>query len=167
MKKPVIDAVNEQIKAEFESAYVYLAMSAKMELMSFPGFGQWLRIQWQEETAHALKLLEHLLHRDVEVDLQAIAKPQVTFKTPLEAFQEVLKHERYITKRIHDLYDLSVTEKDYPLQTLLQWFIDEQVEEEEAARGVLESLEMAGDSGPALLLLDRELGARQPVPEGQ
>lgn len=164
MKKPVIVAVNEQIRAEFESAYVYLAMSAHMELLNLPGFTQWLRIQWQEETAHALKLIDHMVHRDLEVELHAIAKPKVTFKTPLEAFKEVLKHEQYITERIHALYDLAVTEKDYPLQTLLQWFIDEQVEEEEAARAVVESLELAGDSGPGLLLLDRELGARQPPP---
>jgi ferritin len=160
MKKSVVDGINDQIQAEFESAYIYLAMSARMEESNLPGIAKWLRIQWQEEIAHAMKLYDFMIQRDGVVELKEIGKPMVEFKTPTEAFESVLEHERYITDRIHKLYALAVEENDYPLQTLLQWFIDEQVEEEENARGAIDSLKLVGDSGPGLFMLDREMGAR-------
>ena len=153
-------AVNDQIQAEFQSAYIYLAMSAKFEHMSLTGFAHWLRTQWQEETAHAMKFYDFLLQRDGEIELKALEKPVADFSTPMEAFELVLAHEQYITSRINDLYDLATSKRDYPLQNLLQWFIDEQVEEEESTRAVLDSLKLIGDSGPNLFLLDRELGNR-------
>ena len=161
MKKSVVDAINSQIHAEFESAYTYLAMSARMEMLNLTGFAAWLRIQWEEEISHAMKFVDFMIQRDFEVELQALGQPKAAFKTPLEAFEEVLKHEQYITGRIHQLYSLAVKENDYPLQTLLQWFIDEQVEEEENARAAIDSLRLVGDSGPGLFMLDREMGARR------
>ena len=160
MKKAIVEAINEQIQAEFESAYIYLAMSARMEQMNLPGFASWLRIQWQEETVHAMKLFDFMIQRDAEVELKQIEKPSAKFKTPTEAFESVLSHEQYITNRIHKLYALAVKENDYPLQTLLQWFIDEQVEEEENARAAIDSLKLVGDSGSGLFMLDREMGSR-------
>ncbi len=161
VKEEVEKAVNEQILAEFQSAYLYLAMSAKFNEMGLAGFAHWLRLQWEEETAHALKFYDFLISRDGTISLGKIEKPKVSFESSLEAFQQVLEHEQYITSRINDLYDLATKHRDYPLQTLLHWFIDEQVEEEDSARAVIDTLRLIGDSGSNLFLLDRELGARQ------
>lgn len=163
---PVVEqALNDQIQAEFQSAYLYLAMSARFETMNLKGFAHWLQLQWQEETMHAMKFYDFLLQRNGTVELKTLEKPATPFKTPLEAFEEVLEHEQYITGRIHSLYDLATEKRDYPLQSLLHWFIDEQVEEEDAARAVIDTLRLIGDEGPNLFLLDRELGARQAEPE--
>lgn len=162
MKQNVQDAINKQIQAEFESAYIYLALSARMEALNLKGFAHWLRMQWDEETVHALKFYDFLLQRDATVDLLAIAKPDFQVDSPLSAFELVLAHEQKVTASIHALYDLAVQERDYPLQTLLHWFIDEQIEEEEAAREIIDNLRLIGDSGSSLFLLDRELGQRQP-----
>lgn len=162
MKDTIQQAINDQIQAEFQSAYIYLAMSAAFEANDLKGFANWMKIQWQEETAHAMKFYNFLLQRGGTVELQALAQPEVAFSTPIEAFEEVLEHERYITKRIHNLYDLALQERDYPLQTLLHWFIDEQVEEEDNARAIIENLKLIGESGPSLFLLDREMGERRP-----
>ena len=160
------DAINDQIQAEFESAYLYLALSARMEQLHLKGFARWLRLQWQEETQHGLKLYDYLLQRDGTVELKALPMPVYTAETPLEIFALVLKHEQYVTRRINDLYSLAGEERDYASQTLLQWFVSEQMEEEEAARDVIDDLRLVGDSGASLFLLDRELGQRQPEQEG-
>lgn len=165
MKERILKAVNDQIKAEFHSAWYYLAMSSRFEEMNLPGAANWMRIQWQEETAHAMKFFDHLIRRGAYPELQSLEKPEVSFSTATEAFQQVLKHEQHVTKLIHELYELAVEEKDYPLQPLLHWFIDEQVEEEEAAEAIIDSLRLAGDSGQGLLMIDRELGARSYAPE--
>lgn len=161
MKDVLVDAVNAQINAELESAYLYLAMSAKMEQKNLPGIAQWLRIQWDEEVVHAMKFYDFLLHRDATVQLEALGRPEVSVNTPLQAFEAVLEHEKYITDRISKLYDLAAKENDYPLQSLLQWFVDEQVEEEENARAAIDALRLVGDSGPGLFLFDREMGSRK------
>ena len=140
-------------------------MAAQMDAQNLKGFANWLRIQWEEETTHAMKFYDHLLRRGGDVRLQAISQPKADYTNPIELFEDVLAHEKYITGRIHDLYDLAVSERDYPLQTLLHWFIDEQVEEEENATEVIEKLRLIGDSGPNLFLLDQELGQRQLVEE--
>ncbi len=161
VKNEVEAAINSQIQAEFQSAYIYLAMSAKFNEMGLSGFAHWLRMQWEEETVHAMKFYDFLLSRDGSIDLGPLEKPEISFGTPLEAFEQVLEHEKYITSRIHDLYDLATKSRDYPLQTLLNWFVDEQVEEEDSVRAVIDTLRLIGDSGSNLFLLDRELGARQ------
>ena len=165
VKSEIEKAINEQIQAEFQSAYLYLAMSAQFNEMGLAGFAHWLRLQWEEETEHALKLYDFLISRDGSITLGKIDKPKISFESPLEAFEQVLAHEQYITGRINDLYDLATTHRDYPLQTLLHWFIDEQVEEEDSARAVIDTLRLIGDTGSNLFLLDRELGAR-PSEEG-
>ncbi len=161
MKNAILKAVNKQIQAEFQSAYDYLAMSSRFEDLKYPGAASWMRAQWQEETAHAMKFYDHLVRRGECPTLLDVKAPKVTFNTALEAFEQVLEQERRVTKLIHELYELAVGQNDYPLQTLLHWFIDEQVEEEEAAEAIIDSLRMAGDSGQGLLMIDRELGARQ------
>lgn len=159
------DAINDQIQAELESAYLYLALAAHMEQLHLKGFAHWLRMQWQEETQHALKFYDYLLQRDGVVQLKELPMPAYTAATPLEIFELVLEHEQYITRRINDLYALSSKERDYASQTLLQWFVDEQIEEEESARDIVDDLRLVGDSGASLFLLDRELGQRQPEEE--
>ena len=161
MKENVQYAINDQIQAEYESAYIYLAMSAYMESLNLSGFANWLRIQWQEETLHAMKLYDFLLRRGGRVELRSIPAPPSDYGSPMDLFQKVLEHEQYITQRIHRLYSLAVQEKDYALQTLLQWYIDEQVEEEDNASQIIEKLKMLGNSGPNLYLLDSELKQRK------
>ena len=165
MKQEVQKAINSQIKAELQSAYIYLAMSARMETFNLPGMATWLKIQWEEELMHAMKFYDFLIQRDALVELLPLDKPDVDFDSALSCFRQVLEHEQLITGKINKLYDLSVTESDYPLQSLLQWFIDEQVEEEDNVRAAIDSLKLVGDSGPGLFMLDREMGSRpQQVP---
>jgi len=162
MNQRTLDAVNKQIQAEFQSAYIYLSMSARFEDMKMSGAANWMRIQWQEETEHAMKLFDHLIRRGQTPVLEAITAPDVTFDSALSAFELVLEHERHVTHLIHSLYEVAVEEKDYALQTLLHWFIDEQVEEEENAEAIIDSLRLAGESGQGIFLVDRELGQRTP-----
>jgi len=167
MNQRMLEAVNKQIQAEFQSAYIYLAMSARFEEMKMSGAANWMRIQWQEETDHALKLFDHVIRRGKSPELFEIFKPTVKFDTALDAFEQVLEHERHITKLIHELYGVAIEEKDYAMQTLLHWYIDEQVEEEENAEDIIDSIRLAGASGQGLFLVDRELGLRAPAPEGE
>jgi ferritin len=167
MTPRTLKAVNDQIQAEFQSAYIYLSMSARFEDMKMSGAANWMRIQWQEETAHALKLFDHLIRRGQTPVLQALDAPNVVFDSALDAFEQVLKHERHVTKLIHGLYEVAVEEKDYALQTLLHWYIDEQVEEEENAEAIIDSLRLAGASGQGLFMVDRELGQRVPEAGGE
>ena len=153
-------AINRQIQAEMDSAYLYLALSAHMELQNLRGFAHWLRLQWEEELAHALKLYDYLLQRDTPVSLKVLKAPTFAADTPLGIFELVLRHEQQITRKIHDLYALAVEECDYASQTLLQWFVTEQLEEEESARAITEDLRRVGHAGPSLFLLDRELAGR-------
>lgn len=155
------EAMNEQIKNEFFSAYQYLSMAAYCEGENLPGFAHWMRTQAQEEKDHAMKFYDFILERDGRVELRAIDQPRVEFGSPLEVFEGALEHERKVTAMIHDLYALAMEEKDYASQTFLQWFVTEQVEEEKNAGDVVETLRMVGGSKEALFLLDRELGQRQ------
>lgn len=160
MNQRVLDAVNKQIQAEFQSAYIYLSMSAQFEAMKMSGAANWMRIQWQEETFHATKLFDHVIRRGKTPILFQLDQPKVKFASALEAFEQVLEHERHVTKLIHDLYGVAVEEKDYAMQTLLHWYIDEQVEEEENAEAIIDSIRLAGNSGQGLFMVDRELGLR-------
>lgn len=160
IKQKIQDEINEQIQAEFQSGWLYLQFSAWFENKNLEGFAHWMKMQWQEEQEHGMKFYDHLLRRGGEVELQEIVKPKVSADSVIGIFEKVLDHERYITKRIHSLYDLAKEEDDYPLQTLLHWFIDEQVEEEENAESILERLEMIGGEGTSLYILDRELMKR-------
>lgn len=162
MNKRMEDAVNAQINEELFSAYVYLAMSAHFEAKNLEGFANWMKIQAKEELAHGMRLFDHLNRRGGRVVLKAVGEPPLDFGTPLEVFEKALAHEQHITGCIHDLYRVAVEEGDLPAQLELQWFVDEQVEEEENTGRVVEQLKMAGDNKVALLMLDRELGQRPP-----
>ncbi len=156
----VQDAINDQIHHELYSAYIYLSMVAYFESKNLEGFAHWMRLQAQEEVAHAMRLFDHVHDRGGRVVLQAVDQPPAEFESPLDVFQKALEHERNVTGMIHRLYELARQENDYPTQVMLQWFIDEQVEEEKTAEGVVEQLRMAGGDATALLMLDAKLGAR-------
>ena len=161
LSKTLQDAMNEQIKNELYSAYLYLSMSAYCEAANLPGFAHWMRVQAQEEEAHALKFYGFIYERGGRVVLQAIDQPPVEFQSPRAVFEQTLEHEQKVTAMIHDLYALAVQEKDYASQIFLQWFVTEQVEEEASASQILETLKMIGDKGHALIMLDRQLGSRE------
>ena len=154
------NAINDQIKHEFFSSYLYLSMSAYFETQSLPGFARWMRVQSQEEHEHAMKFFDFLNDRGGSVELQALDQPVGEFQSPLDVFEQSLAHERKVTALIHRLYELALKENDYATQTLLQWFITEQVEEEKNAGQIVEQLKMTGGEPSALLLLDRDLAGR-------
>lgn len=156
----VQNAINDQINAELYSAYVYLSMSAYFEAQNLSGFAHWMRLQYQEETQHALKLFDFMNDRGGNIVLKAVETPPAGFGSPLDIFEKALAHEQKVTGLIHNLYKLAVDEGDYPTQVLLQWYIDEQVEEEKNATAAVANLRLAADSGTGLLLLDREMGER-------
>lgn len=154
------DALNGQLNAEAYSSYLYLAMAAHFDGANLPGFAHWMKIQSQEEMAHALKFYEHINDRRGRVTLAAIAVPPAEWKSPLGAFEDALKHEQKVTGMIADLVKLAAAEKDDAAGIFLQWFVTEQVEEEKSADEIVHKLRLVGDSPQGLLLLDRELSQR-------
>ena len=160
MNAAVQNAFNEQIKNELFSGYLYLAMSAHFDHQNFPGFARWMRLQAQEELAHATRLFEYVLRRGAQVELHTIEAPTTDFGAPLSLFESVLEHERAVTAMIHRLFELSGKEGDWAAQQELQWFIAEQVEEEDSASTARDQVRMAGDVQAALLMLDQQLGSR-------
>ncbi|SCM80985.1 ferritin [Sporomusa sphaeroides] len=154
-------AINNQVQAEMYSANLYLSMSGYCMSQNLKGFSNWLRVQYQEETEHALKLLDYLLERGGEVELQAIEAPPTEFGKPVEVFEKVLAHEEHVTSLIHKLYEVAVEEKDVAAQIFLQWFVTEQVEEEASAGDILAQLRMIGDKTGGIFFLDKELAARK------
>jgi ferritin len=156
----MLKEVNDQIKHEMFSAYLYLSMSAHFEASNLPGFAKWMRIQAQEETGHAMKFFDFLVDRGGKITLEAIAQPPVDFGTPQAIFEQVLEHEQFVTARINTLYALAVKENDFASQVFLNWFVTEQVEEEKNATSILETLKMIGDRSTAIYQLDRHVGKR-------
>jgi len=160
ISQKMADAINDHVKTEFESAYLYLAMSAYLEAKNLKGMAHWLKEQFKEEMEHADRFMKYLYERGARVVLGGIAKPAEEFGAPLDMFKAVLKHELYVTGRIHKLMDLAIEEKDYASQSMLTWFIDEQVEEEASAENIINKLEFLGGSNTSIYLLDQELGQR-------
>ncbi len=158
--KKLFAALNQQLNQELEAAYLYLSLAAHFDANNHPGFATWMRAQSGEENQHAMKFWEHIYDRGGKVELLAIDKPRADFSSPVDAFQAALAAEKHNTEQIHKLYELAVSEKDYPAQVFLNFFIDEQVEEEKSAQTLVDTLKQIGDSTSGLLLLDRELGQR-------
>jgi ferritin len=157
---PLCAALNEQIKHELQSAYAYLKMSAECATARLKGSAHWLRRQWEEELGHAMKLLEYVIERGSKVDLKSIEEPRFEFKSLTDVFEQVLRNEQKVTADINALYEQSVRERDYAAQAFLQWFVTEQVEEENNAQEILDTLRVVGDRGTALLMVDRQLAQR-------
>jgi ferritin len=160
MDSTVRDLINDQIAHEFYAAYLYLAMAAQFEAQNYEGFAQWMRMQSKEEDEHAMKLFDYLVERGASIELGAIDKPPVEFGSPAEAFRKALEHEQKVTGLINRIYEAAVNAKDYPTQIMLQWFIAEQVEEEDSTGTAVERLEMAGENRAAIMFLDAEFGRR-------
>jgi ferritin len=161
INQTVQDIINEQIKHELSSAYVYLSMSAYFESNDLPGFARWMRVQSQEELNHAMKFFDFLNERNGEVKLQPIDQPPLSYTSAEEVFQKALEHEQFISSKIHQIYKLAVEKEDYPTQVMLHWFIEEQVEEEQSVGQVLEMVRKAEGRDWALLILDNQVGKRQ------
>ncbi len=153
-------AFNDQINKEFYSAYLYLAMKTYFEEKNLKGFVNWFDIQVQEERAHGMGMYDYVHERGGKVELGAIDKPVVEGSTPLEIFEQVLKHEEFVTSRINALMDVADEVKDRAALSFLNWYLKEQVEEEASVGGVLQTLKLIGDDKKALLLLDKDLGTR-------
>lgn len=150
-------ALNDQLNREYYSSYLYLSMAAHFDTNGFPGFAAWMRAQADEEHVHAMKFFDFVNDRGGRVRLQPVAEPPADFGTPLQVFEASLEHERFITRSIETLYE----QADRSTQAFLDWFLTEQVEEEKSVGELVDAFRLAADSGPALLLLDRELGGRR------
>ena len=151
---------NEQINKELFSAYLYLDMKSRFSEMNLQGFVNWMDVQVQEEKAHAMGMYDDVLERGGKVELLAIDKPEVEGKTPLEIFEQVLKHEEFVTSRINHLMDVADEVRDRAALSFLDWYLKEQVEEESNVGGVLATLRLIGEDKKALLMLDKDLAAR-------
>ncbi len=160
LSKTMQDAINDQIKHELNSAYIYLAMSAHAEAENWPGAAHWLAAQAAEEQGHAMKLFGYINDRGGRVTLQAIPQPPQEFTSLLDLFEQVLAHERKVSALINRLYEIALSEKDYAAQSMVQWFINEQVEEEKSASDIVDALKLVGTQGTALFMIDRQLGVR-------
>ena len=154
------DAINKQVTAEFYSAHLYLSMAAYLESIDLPGFANWMRIQYQEEVSHAMKMFDYVIERDGRAIIAGFEDPQVEWKSALDIFEGAYAHEQKVTAMINNLMDIAIAEKDHASQIFLQWFVNEQVEEEASAKGVIQQLKMLGDSKGGLFQMDRELGRR-------
>ena len=164
LNKKLEEALNAQINAEFWSAYLYLSMSSDMSDKGMAGVANWFAIQFKEEQDHAMKFFNYVISRGGKVTLKPIEKVDTEWKSPLAAFEQTLQHEEKVTSLINDLYALAEQEKDYATQSMLKWFIDEQVEEEENAKAIIDTLKLIGDNRYGLYQLDKELATRVYTP---
>lgn len=156
------DALNEQVNKEFYSAYLYLAMSAYCNKIGLPGFANWMRMQFEEESLHVTKMYDYILDQGGEVQLKQIEEPPKEYGTPVDIFEETLDHEQFVTRCINDLMGLAVDERDYATQAFLQWYVTEQVEEESNVNDILAPLRMVGEDKGGLMMIDQQLAKRLP-----
>lgn len=153
-------ALHDQLNEEFYSAYLYLAMSAYCSHIEFNGAATWFKLQYEEEHLHATKIYNYLVEQGVQVILKELGRPPSDYGSVLEVFQTSLTHEQGMTARLNDLSDQALKEKDHATYNLLQWFVNEQVEEEATLGGIISKLKLVKDDGYGLLMIDNELGAR-------
>lgn len=160
IKDEIEEAINEQVNAELYSSYLYLSMATYFGDEGLDGFEKWMHGQFIEEINHAMRLYDFLESRGGRVKLKKIEKPERNWNSPLDAFEDAYDHEQHVTDRINELADLAEEENDRATLQMLQWFIEEQVEEEETAEEIVEKLEMIGDDSSGLIMFDKELGNR-------
>jgi ferritin len=153
-------ALNKQLNFELSASHAYLAIAAYFETLNLEGFAHWFRIQSEEEREHALRFYTYINDRSGHASLGALPEPQNEFGAPIEAVEHALEHEKRVTAAIHAIYAQAGQENDYATQSMLKWFIDEQVEEEKNADQLIQRLKLIGGDGTGLLILDRELAAR-------
>lgn len=159
----LLKALNKQINEEYFSSYLYRSMVAYMESRNLDGCAHWMRMQADEEHLHALKIFDYVLERGGKVELLAVKAPEHDWTSPLAAFKAALAHEKLMTQHISDLADLAQEERDHATNNVMQWYVSEQVEEEANVDDIVNKLQMIGDNGPGLFMIDRELKAR-PAP---
>lgn len=167
LNKKIEEAINAQINAEMWSAYLYLSMAAHCHAIGQPGMARWFEVQFKEEQDHAKILFNYVISRNGNVTLKAIDAVPTEWNSILDVFESTLAHEQKVTAMINDLFALTTQENDYATQSMLKWFIDEQVEEEENAQTIIDNIKMIKDNGYGIYMLDKELGARtytQPSP---
>ena len=170
ISKKMAEALNKQINAELYSAYLYLSMESYFKSMNLNGFANWMRIQTQEELVHAMKIYDFINERGGRVLLKSIEQPPTEWESPLAAFEAAYKHEQKVTGLINDLVNLAIEEKDHASNTFLQWFVNEQVEEEASVNEVVQKLKKINNASGGQFLIDRELGQRvftPPQAEGE
>lgn len=169
LNEKMLKAMNGQINAEMYSSYLYLSMEAYFQSISLDGFAKWMRAQVQEELFHAMKFYDYVCERGGRVVLETIKKPDASWKSPLIAFKQILKHEQHVTALINDLVDLAIAEKDHATVNFLQWFVAEQVEEEASVGAIVDKLKLIKEDTSGLFLLDAELAKRifTPPPQGK
>lgn len=160
LNKKMAQALNGQINKEMYSAYLYMSMSAYSANIGLKGFANWFMVQYHEEMFHAMKLYEYVQRQGEDVKLETIKAPPSEFLSPLDMFTQTLTHEQYITSSINELMELAISKKDHATQIFLEWYVTEQVEEEENDNDIIAQLKLIGDNAHALLMLDRELAAR-------
>jgi len=154
------ESLNGQVNAEFYAAYLYLSMSTYFESINLAGFSGWMRVQSQEEVTHAMRIYNHINERGGRIELKEIKAPPTDWKSPLAAFEDAYNHEVKVTGMINNLVDLAQEERDHASNAMLQWFVEEQVEEEMSADGYVQKLRLAGDNPNALFMIDAEMAQR-------
>jgi len=162
LSKKMETAINHQINLEIYSALLYLQMSAHFAQANLNGFAHWFRIQYQEELVHAGKLFDYVIRRNGSVTVEAIPAPPKSWKTTLSACEAAYAAEVKNTGQINSLMDQAISEKDHATRVILEWFVEEQVEEESSAQNLIEQVKLAKNEPGAILMIDRELGGRQP-----
>lgn len=160
ISKKLEEAINEQINKELYSEYLYLAMAAYFDAVDLPGFANFFKVQVQEERFHAMKFYDFLNERGGKVVLKKIDKPQTEFESPLDILEISYKHEQYVSDLINKLMDLAISENDHAVKSFLNWYVDEQVEEEDSMNKILNQLKWIDGKGNGLLMLDKELAGR-------
>ncbi len=160
LKKKIEVALNNQLNNEFYSAYLYISMAGYFEHMSLAGFSNWMKVQYQEENSHTMKFFRYINERGGKVVLKGVKVPPSSWKSPLNVFELTLKHEEEVTENINELLDISMKEKDHATTNFLQWYIEEQVEEEANVSNIIAQLKMIKGSNESLFLLDKDLAQR-------
>ncbi len=160
IRQNLVEALSRQVNAELYSAYLYLAMSAWADRQGLKGFANWLHVQYQEETAHGMHLYEFILDRGAAPEFHPIDKPETEWDSPLAVFEHVARHEAHVTDLINGLATLAMKENDHSMYMAVQWYVNEQVEEEANADQIVQKLKLIGDNGGLLLTLDAEMAAR-------
>jgi ferritin len=160
LSKKIEQAINKQINAELWSAYLYLSMASYFESIGLKGFSNWMWVQAREEVTHAMRFYHHVVDRNGRAIFTAIDKVPTEWKSPLHSFEETLNHEVKVTGLINNIVNLAIAEKDHTTVNMLQWFVNEQVEEEASASEILQRLKLIGKDTSALFLVDKELSAR-------
>lgn len=163
LKKKIEDAFNKHLNAEGFSAHLYMSMSAYLESINLKGMASWMRLQANEEKMHEMKFFDFILTRGGKVKLGEVAAPPTEWDSPLAIFEAAYEHEQMISEKVNKLVDLSLAESDHASNAFLQWFVTEQVEEEESVLEIVDQLKLAGDDRGALFMIDRELGQRVPA----